>query len=95
MIIKYNINKDDNKINIFGSDFVKNNKDNCYILIDNQKYDLCEYFKLNNNHKNNNILQIQLIETKSITNMSYMFNNCSSLNSLPDISNWNTSNVKI
>ena len=25
--------------------------------------------------------------------MSYMFYNCSSLNSLPDISNWNTSNV--
>ena len=32
-------------------------------------------------------------ETGNVTNMSYMFYNCSSLTSIPDISNWNTKNV--
>ena len=31
--------------------------------------------------------------TSNVTNMSYMFNWCTSLSSLPDISKWNTSNV--
>ena len=31
--------------------------------------------------------------TNNITNMSYIFYDCSSLKSLPDISNWNTNNV--
>ena len=92
MTIIYNINIKD-KIKLFGEDFVKNNKDKCYILIDIQKIELCDYYYLNNNQKNNNKLEIKLIETKSITNMSYMFYECTSLNSLPDISNWNTSNV--
>ena len=90
MIIIYNNNKKDNEIKLFDNDFIKNNKDKCYILIDNKKYDICEKYKLNNN---NNILKIKLIETQTITNMSYMFYECSSLKSLPDISNWNTSNV--
>ena len=32
--------------------------------------------------------------TNNVTNMRYMFYNCSSLSSLPDISKWNTNNVK-
>ena len=45
------------------------------------------------NNITNNILEIKLKGIKNITNMSYMFYDCSSLNSLPDISKWNTSNV--
>ena len=93
MTIIYNINKDDNKIQLFSDTFVNNNKDKCYLIIDNEKHELCEYLELNNNQKNNNKLTIKLIETQFITNMSYMFYECKSLNSLPDISNWNTSNV--
>ena len=36
---------------------------------------------------------IDLIVYKEITNMSYIFNNCSSLLSLTDISKWNINNV--
>ena len=43
------------------------------------------------NSKNEYYIEIKLIETKNITNMSYMFDECSSLISLPDISKWNTS----
>ena len=38
-------------------------------------------------------IKIKLKEIKTITNMSCMFDGCSSLLSLPDFSNWNTSNV--
>ena len=50
-------------------------------------------FVLNKNKRDNNILEIKLFETKTITNMSYMFNNCYSLISLPDFFNWDTKNV--
>ena len=38
--INYNINKKDKKygyINIFGSEFIKNNKNKCKIIIDNEE----------------------------------------------------------
>ena len=33
------------------------------------------------------------MDTKNVTDMWSMFSGCNSLNSLPDISKWNTSNV--
>ena len=95
MTIIYNIEKNKNKIKIFGSDFVKNNKNNCYILINGMKSELCESFNLTDKQKNNNKLEIKLIENKVITNMYSLFNDCNSLISLPDISNWNTTDVTI
>ena len=50
MTIIYNIDKNKNKIRIFGTKFVSNNKNNCYLLIDEQKSELCELFKLNEIH---------------------------------------------
>ena len=93
MNIIYEIIKNIEGINIFGSKFVENNEDNCYLLIDNEQRELCSYFKLEKKLKEKNELAIKLIERKNITNMSYMFGYCSSLKSLPDISNWNTKNV--
>ena len=89
MTIKYKIKDDDKRIKLFGSDFIKNNKDKCYIIIDNKKTELKEYIE---NIKQNKI-EIKLYETGIITNMSYMFSGCNSLNSLPDISKWDTKNV--
>ncbi len=37
----YNIEKDDEKITIFNNVFVNNNKNNCYLLIDGVKTELC------------------------------------------------------
>ena len=82
-----------NKIRIFGASFVKNNKDNCHLLIDDQVNELHEHLKLNKNQINKEKLEIKLIETKIITNFYNMFNNCSELISLPDISEWDTTNV--
>ena len=45
--IIYNIKKNRDKIKLFGDEFVYNNKNNCFLLIDNKQYKLCEFFKLN------------------------------------------------
>ena len=79
--IIYNI-KDKGEIKLFGEEFVKNNKKNCYLLINNKKKELCEYYKLEEEREN---LKIKLIENKIINNMSYTFSECKSLLSLPDI----------
>ena len=91
MTIIYNIDKNQEKLKIFDDTFVKNNKNNCYLLINGKKIDLCSEININEEQKEN--LEIKLIEAKIITNMSYMFSGCSSLQSLPDISKWDTKNV--
>ena len=93
MIIIYNIDKKENSIRIFGKDFVKNNKNNCYLLINGNKRELCDYLKMNEIIILNNQLKIKLIENIHIANMNNMFYNCSSLVSLPDVSKWDTANV--
>ena len=80
------------KIRLFGNEFVKNNKDNYYLIIENKKINLCEFYNLKYESKNN-YLKVKLIQKNNVTNMSYMFWHCSSLSSLPDISKWNTNNV--
>ena len=91
--IIYNINKENEEdgVRIFGSKFVKNNKNICKMFIDNKEYEITEYYNITND--NNNKLEIKLKGINNITNMSCMFNQCSSLLSLSDISKWNTNNV--
>ena len=89
--IIYDIKKDDRYIIIFGDDFVRNNRDKCKMIIDNKEYEITEKYYVNN--YNNNILQIKLKGINNVTDMRYMFEGCSSLSSLPDISKWNTNNV--
>ena len=98
--INYKINKEDKKLKLFGRIFIENNKNNCYIIIENKKMEICEYLNIDENLKNKEILKIKLIETKKITNMKYLFGRyyqeekwTSSLISVPDISEWDTKNV--
>ena len=79
------------EISIFGSEFVKNNKNKCKMIIDNKEYEITEKYNIEN--YNNNKLNIKLKGINNVTDMSDMFCGCSSLSSLPDISNWNTNNV--
>ena len=90
MTIKYTI-KEDKKIQIFGGEFVKNNKDKCKILINGKEQELYQYLDTQNLKKKT--VEIKLIEIKKITDMSKMFCNCLYLTSLPDIGNWDTSLV--
>ena len=93
--IKYKIEdiKYSKDIKIFGKDFVENNKSICKIIINGNEFELSENININIIQLKNNKFEIKLKGIKNITNMSYMFKNCSSLSSLPDISKWNTQNV--
>ena len=81
--IIYYINKNDN-INIFGPEFVINNKSRYRMIIDNKEYEITEKYNTKNN--NNNKLKIKLKGIDNITDISYMFSSCLSLSYLPDIS---------
>ena len=83
-----NINK---RIKLFDSVFVKNNKDNLSVEINGKQIELNEYYINDNNEE---VLKVTLKElpNKSLTDMSYMFNNCKNLVSV-DFSNWKTDNI--
>ena len=97
--IIYNTNNskdinDKNNIRIFGENFVTNNKNKAKIVIANKEYDLMEYFNISDYIKNKlSKLEIKLKDISDIKNLSYMFSNCTSLSSLPDISELNIYNV--
>ena len=78
-------------VKLFDSIFVKNNKDKCQLNVNGEEMDLREYFK---NKEDKTEIKVQLTEKpkKTVTNMSYMFNNCQKLESV-DFTNWNTINV--
>ena len=79
------------EIQIFGVNFVDNNKNICKIIIDNKECKLSAKYKVKNNNKRK--LKIKLKGIDKVTDMSYMFSGCRSLSSLPDISKWNTNKV--
>ena len=82
------------KVQIFGQDFIYNNEYKCKIIYNNKEYELTKYFNdINNNYKNQEPFIFKLKGINNITDMSYMFDKCSTLSSIPDISQWNTSNV--
>ena len=64
--IIYKINEGDKEINIFGSFFVKNNKDKCKYIYDGKEYELSKTFDLSNYNKSNGILEIKLIGIKML-----------------------------
>ena len=82
------------KLRIFGKEFIKNNINNCKIIYKNKEYDICKYINdIDDEYNPNDILIIKLKEYNNITDMSYIFFDCTTLSSLPDISKWNTSNI--
>ena len=51
MIIIYKI-EGENRIKLFGEDFINKNKNNCKIIIENKEQDISEYLKINENLRN-------------------------------------------
>ena len=90
-ILKYKIGSED-MIKIFGEIFVENNKNNFKMVINNENYKLNSFYSLEN-RRENEILEVKLIQIGDVENISHMFNGCSSLIELSDISKWNTSNI--
>ena len=82
--------KNENIIRIFGKIFVENNKKICFIEVNGKKQELKEFYPI---EKPDEYFEIKLIKKNKLTNMSYMFNKCESLYSLPDLSQWEINNV--
>jgi surface protein len=94
-IIQYKIDQTCKKIKIFGKNFVENNSENFVFIYDNDEYKLTEYLEIGKNKNiDKDILEIKLQVIKNnITNLSYMFDECTSLYSLLNICFLDTSNV--
>ena len=92
--IKYKLEENQKIINIFGSDFVKENKRNCKIICNDKTYQLTENFDIiDYKCKEKDILEIKLTGINNISSMESMFCRCNSLLSIPDINKWDTVKV--
>ena len=85
------------KLKILGQKFVLNNRSKCKLDINNTLYDLFDSLQISKElekqiSSNNGIFTIKLKINKNeyLTDMSYMFKDCSSLLFLPNISELNT-----
>ena len=74
--------------NIFGDNFVENNKDNITLIINDKKSELVSTYNLKKG-KNN----IQMIINNNLTNLEYMFKDAKSLENIEGLENLNTKNV--
>ena len=102
--IKYKFDKNminNNMIEILGKVFVNNNKDNCFLLINDNFIELIRYINLEEVIDNFDIskfeeIEINIIErnNKKISNLSFMFYEISSSSISLDFSNFNMSNIK-
>ena len=88
--IVYKVFQKEAKIRIFGKEFVDNNSNKCKIKYKEQQYDLQEFFDIKNGEE-----KIELILTgiNEITDMSNMFSECKSLESIVNARKWNTNKV--
>lgn len=95
LIYKINLNK--NKIRIFNNKFVNNNKNKCNLIYKNRIFPLKEYFSIEDIEKEKtNKLIIYLIELENITDLSYMFQDCTALEEYTNLKkNNNTTEVTI
>ena len=90
--IKYKIDNP-KEIRLFGDKFVENNKNKCKIIIDKKEEKLIAWWEIDKAYKNEEFLEITLNGLTKVTNMSHIFNGCSTLISFDDISNLDMKNV--
>ena len=85
-------NLNQTKIRLFGENFVRNNKNNCSVFINDElkKLDECEFYTLPDPYSK---LEVILYKENDITNMSYMFDDCELLSKIKGDSKWGTKNV--
>ena len=95
--IKYRVRSKDDKVQIFGEVFVKNNKNNFRIIIldNNKEYELFAFYDLKKfgGYVKNRTIEIKLKQIHEPTDLSMMFQGCRELISLPDLSYLNTDNI--
>ena len=93
--IKYKNKKNEEEINLLGDKFIHNNKNknNFQLLINEKSIDIKRVYNKKKIKFNKDTLEVKLKILSPLTDMSYMFNNCTSIISISDIHRINTSNV--
>ena len=88
----YSYSNNQTRIRLFGDQFIKNNINNCSVMINNElkKIEDCEFYELEDIEEG---LSITLLKEDDIIDMSYMFNDCEVLQSISEESKWSTDNV--
>ena len=76
------------KENIFGKQFVENNKNNIELIINENKYHLISKYKLKKGENN-----IKIIIKNKITNLEYMFYGCKSLKKIEELEYIDTKDI--
>ena len=92
IIFLYQKDNNNTRIKIFDEKFILNNKNKCKIYINEKEIELAEYYDIDPNFLNKNII-IRFIEKQTIDDMSYMFYNCPSLISIHNFCNFDMSKV--
>ena len=74
-------NKKKNGVKILGEEFVKNNKQNCKMIINKEEYEICGYITYSqyNINRNDNKLTVVLTGINNCINISNLFRGCTSL----------------
>ena len=89
--IIYDVN-DLKEVRLFGKEFVEKNNNNCKLIIEGYEQDLKDIYNFGYFFgSNRETFEIKLTGITNITDLSYMFYECSSLLSFSDISKFNTS----
>ena len=102
--LHYEINEEnikENKIEIFGGKFVDNNKENCFLIINECLIDLDRYINLEEIFdeiptERPLYLDVKLIERKRkvMTNLSFMFNEISTISDKSNFDNYNSTKIR-
>ena len=81
LTIIYDVNKDDEEVNLFGRKFVEKNKKLCKMIINGKEKEICRSIdKKSLKLKGKDHLEIKLSGIEQITDISSMFEKCDSLN---------------
>ena len=70
--------KKENSINLFNSKFIRKNKRNCQIIIDNKIYALTDKYEITDYNQKYLKIKLLILKNKKI-DLSYMFEDCESL----------------
>ena len=88
----YKKNKLNRNLKIFGEDFVKENKSKCKMVVEGKEQDLKSEISVKD--MINDKIRVRLTNINKITDMSFIFHDCSSLYSVNDMSKWKTTKIK-
>ena len=94
IIVEYNIKKEEEEIILLGEKFIKNNKNNIEIFFNEKKQEIKKSYKKNKYKINNDKFEVKIKIISELTDMSYMFQGCSSIISIKNIERLDTRNVK-